>query len=291
MMVKQAYMIIAHSEWPTLNLLLQTLDYEFNDVFLHIDKRVNPLPRLYEFKQAGFHVLQHRHAVYWGNYSQVETEYALFREAAKHGPYMMYHLLSGVDMPIKPQTEIYKFFCDNQDKNFVGIRRSQIDLQDLQNRWSYHYLFMSCNYRTRRYPAPLRLLLTAIRHSVVGIEKLLHIRRNTDIELVKCHQWVSLNQAGIEFILSKENEVCRRFKQTLCCDEVFVSTVLWNSPLRSTLYNTDDDMLGMMRCIDWQRGTPYTWQATDMEELLTSPYMFARKISRELADELKANLL
>lgn len=37
--MKHAYLIIAHSEYPILQILLSMLDEYGNDVYLHIDKR------------------------------------------------------------------------------------------------------------------------------------------------------------------------------------------------------------------------------------------------------------
>ena len=34
-----------------------------------------------------------------------------------------------------------------------------------------------------------------------------------------------------------------------------------------------------MRCIDWKRGEPYTFQKDDFDELMSSNMLFARKFS------------
>ena len=55
--MKHAYLIIAHSEYPILQILLSMLDEYGNDVYLHIDKRAKVLHReLKSFKmdKAGF---------------------------------------------------------------------------------------------------------------------------------------------------------------------------------------------------------------------------------------------
>lgn len=38
-MMKHAFLIIAHNEYPILEVLLSMLDDERNDIYLHIDKR------------------------------------------------------------------------------------------------------------------------------------------------------------------------------------------------------------------------------------------------------------
>ena len=59
--MKHAYLIIAHSEYPILQILLSMLDEYGNDVYLHIDKRAKVLHReLKSFKmdKAGFFILE-----------------------------------------------------------------------------------------------------------------------------------------------------------------------------------------------------------------------------------------
>ena len=62
--------------------------------------------------------------VHWGTQRQVITELLLYREAFCNGPYQYYHLLSGVDLPLKTQPEIHQFlfarkFSVDIDKDIV----------------------------------------------------------------------------------------------------------------------------------------------------------------------------
>ena len=41
--MKHAFLIIAHNEYPVLEVLLSMLDDERNDIYLHIDKRATEL--------------------------------------------------------------------------------------------------------------------------------------------------------------------------------------------------------------------------------------------------------
>lgn len=63
-------------------------------------------------------------------------------------------------------------------------------------------------------------------------------------------------------------------------DEIFLQSYVYNSDkYKNNLYNDKDEDLGCMRKIDWLRGQLYVWQLKDYEELVTSPYLFARKFS------------
>lgn len=82
-------------------------------------------------------------------------------------------------------------------------------------------------------------------------------------------------------LLRNKGLILKRFKWTLCADEVFIQTILWNSPYRSSIHNYDsgDEYLMCMREIDWNRGGPYIWRNEDYSHLMNSDKLFARKFS------------
>ena len=94
--MKHAYLIIVHNEYPVLETLLSMIDDERNDIYLHIDRRSTELYKracLLCTQKARLFLLPTRNKVYWGDISQVETEYLLLETAAKHSTYDYYHLL------------------------------------------------------------------------------------------------------------------------------------------------------------------------------------------------------
>lgn len=90
-----AYLIIAHNNFKQLQILINLLDDDRNDIFIHIDKKVEELPLLTTNKSKLF-ILDKRIDVRWGNVNQIETEILLFETAVKHNQYEYYHLISGV---------------------------------------------------------------------------------------------------------------------------------------------------------------------------------------------------
>lgn len=126
--MKHAYLIIAHNEPDVLKTLLFMLDDERNDIYLHMDARAVELFNQFkdfQLKRGKLIILQNRIAVYWGDLSQVEVEYRLFEAALQNGPYAYYHLLSGVDLPIKTQDYIHEFFRNMREKNLLDSGMSQ----------------------------------------------------------------------------------------------------------------------------------------------------------------------
>ena len=96
--MKHAYLIIAHHEFDILNKLIQAIDDERNDIFIHFDKKVRNCPSL-TTHYSNLYILEKRIDIRWGHCSQIEAEYLLFETAGIRGEYHYYHLLSGVHLP------------------------------------------------------------------------------------------------------------------------------------------------------------------------------------------------
>ena len=104
--MKHAYLILAHMKFD--KCLLQCLDDKRNDIFIHFDYKLTQIPEL-QTKYANLFIIENRIDVRWGDVSVVEAEYVLFEAASRQGSYAYYHLLSGVDMPLKSQDYIHNF--------------------------------------------------------------------------------------------------------------------------------------------------------------------------------------
>ena len=224
-------------------------------------------------------MLEERISVEWGNFSQVECELLLMRTARKHGDYSYYHLLSGVDLPIKSQDYIHKFFS-KPGKNFIGFDHG-INAEHNLYLKVHDYNLLN---KYRRSGFLLRHAADIIRKGVNLF--LSHIaKRPLDIEYKKGANWFSITQALVDEIQKQEDSLKQRYWYTLCCDEIFLQSFVWNNTeLRKTLYSIDDEYKGCMRLIDWNRGNPYTWTMADKEEIMASDRLFARKFSSKHLD-------
>lgn len=78
--------------------------------------------------------------------------------------------------------------------------------------------------------------------------------------------------------MNKEKSILKRFKFTICGDEIFLQTIVYNSPFYEKCYNISDEYVSNQREIDWKRGNPYNWTLEDKDILLRSDKIFARKI-------------
>ena len=283
-MEKHAYLILCHEVTEVLKVLLHQLDDERNDIYLHFDKKASiPVEKLKELsvKRAQLQVLPNPVAVYWAHTSLMEAELLLLRTASADGPHAYYHLLSGSDLPIKTQDEIHTFFQENQGREFVEYWNDEKSQYDALRRVRYYYVF---NRYKKRASFWIHAFTTPIRNIFLIMQKLAgwNRLRGKEIEIKKGSQWFSITEACCRYVLDHESDIYRLFHHTLCPDELFLQTIVWNSPFRKALYNIDNPHLGSMRAIDWDRGNPYVWQKTDMDYLKGSPYLFARKFAEPI---------
>lgn len=283
-MGKHAYLIIAHNKWDQLRFLIDVLNDPRNDFFLMIDSKSK------DFDQDRFAKSLNTKNVFfpervdtrWGNFSQISAEFNLLKAACVHSEYDYYHLLSGIDMPLKSQKEIHDFFDSMMGTEFVDFDRNDDHAQALE-RAQFHYYFQTIIGRHRHTP------LKALRDGFVFLEKILGVNRVKDIEndLGKGSNWFSITDDFARYVVSNEEFIKDHFINTYCCDEVFLQTLLNRSPYKKNWYGykNPDMYYQNLRYLDWGRGKPYTFKKDEFFDICDSGYIFARKFSSDIISE------
>lgn len=276
--MKHAFLIIAHNNFEILKRLLGILDDINSAFFIHIDKKSSvDKDALLEFVKTSQVVFIEPKNIIWGGYSQVDCELRLLKESMK-GSFDYYHLLSGVDMPLKTITEIYSFFEANNGKEFIHFDGQLLDEAEV-NRISLYHVFQT-NVG----------LLKRLNSIAIRIQKILKINRlkNSSVSLKKGANWFSISDNLVKYIVSNEKMIKRMFNFGLCADEVFLQTLVYNSDFRMNLFNQDfnNNYIACMRYIDWNRGSPYVFRKEDYDELIHSGFLFARKFDYEKSSEI-----
>ena len=224
-----------------------------------------------------------RLSVTWGHSSQVMTELLLLQTAMAGEdpaqPYAYYHLISGVDLPIKSNDEIHAFFDQNEGKEFVHFSKNESD-PGFATRIQYYHLF-----RKKRNGFTKVLAQIAFRLQVLlRIDRL----KGQGLTVQKGTNWFSITGDFAKYIVGQTERVEQLFVYSYCGDEVFVQTMLANSPFAANLYmpNCNNDQMACARLIDWERGNPYVFRMADYDEIMQSPAMFARKFSMQTDPEI-----
>ena len=83
-------------------------------------------------------------------------------------------------------------------------------------------------------------------------------------------------------ILKQEKKVKDMYVHTICCDEVFVQTIAYNSEFRNKIYNLENEYDGCLRELAWPSNISgihpgWNFSQKDLEYLLNSKRLFAMK--------------
>lgn len=286
---KHAYLIIAHSEPEIFSVLVSLLDDSRNDIYVHIDKKTDiSLFKTVQTEYSKLFFLENRIDVRWGDISQVATEFLLMETARQQGPYIYYHLISGVDLPLHSQDYIHSFIeALGNDKEFISIA-TEYDYKnriDVSHKTSYYRFFT----RYLKNDGTIKsIFFNFLSSSIVFVQKKLGLKRTYDMELRKGGNWMSITDNLCRFLIDQKTYVMDKFKYTLCQDEIAIPSIILSSTFNEQRYCKNDPSRSDMRLIDWKKGSPYTWTMNDYDELVNSDKIFARKFSSKHIDVVYA---
>ena len=286
-MKKHAYLIMAHTQPELLKKLLQMLDDERNDIYLHIDSKSKdyPLEEVAEIPKKSKCIFTERTDVKWGSYSQINCEMVLLKEAIKT-EHAYYHLLSGMDLPIKTQDEIHEFFEKHAGLEFVDEDLPKISDAAL-SRVKYAHKF----YGKAGSAKDILGALSTKGQRLLGVDK---TKKYGDIIFQKGRNWFSITHGLAKLVVEKEAWIKEVFEKSVCGDEMFLQTVARNSEYASKICNpnTMPDVPDT-RYIDWERGSnnnPYVFREADFEELKKASGLFARKFDLNIDKKIVEKL-
>ena len=274
--MKHVYLILAHNEFEVLKSLIRFLDHVNNDIIIHYDQKVDILPELYT-KYSRCFVLKNRIDGCWGDYSLVKMELELLKHSIKEGSYDLFHIISGVHYPLIPMSELHREY---ESVNKCIFQQMHTDDEEITARMGrYHYfnrMMMSHSFGSFGYKVGRMLWNTSKKH-----KKILNIQRNKGFKFYKSSQWCTLTKEAVNYILTKEREIKKRYSNTFCPDEYFVLSELMNSPLK-------DQILFKQNLLkqDWVSTHPKIYTLESFDELIASGCLYARKFSNENIDLL-----
>jgi uncharacterized protein (DUF433 family) len=267
---------MAHNEPELLCKLLQCLDDERNDIYLHLDERFDALTedQIRDVLTEAHVSFVERKPIYWSGYSQVDCELRMLK-AALPGKYGYYHFISGVDLPIKSQDYIHKYFEDRYGEQFLSATR--VTTWKIASRYKYYHFEKINNKLPRFWSRSLRYVWSMLQ-ALVFINRM----RNVPIkEFYWGQAWFSITHDFASYLVEKEPFIYENFNHGFFNDEVFLATLLMNSPFRG-----NHSPSSYARLIDWDRGRPYTWTIDEYDEIMSSNAIFSRKFSMKKDSEV-----
>lgn len=281
--MRHAFLIIAHERPEELSRLIRAIDDSRNDIYVHVDATSSmDLKSLRGAANNSTLTLIDRTKVTWGGSSQIRVELDLFDAAYRHGPYRYYHLLSGVDYPVKSNDEIHRYFEEHDGLNFIQPVES---LPRQHQRYDqYHLLQDTLIGKKRNFWKYLDFASCQVQQSI-GIH-----RWPKDRVATRYINWVSVTDEVVSRLAERRDGILRRYRFTYCCDEIFLLDELRGTGLESTIAPQ-----GNLRFIEWawhskHDSSPRTLEIEDLAALQDPNIMFARKFllpqSAELYDAI-----
>lgn len=281
---RHAYLILAHNEFELLKLLIERLDDKRNDIFVHIDSKVKARPQL-TTQEAGLYILPQSYDVRWADVSVLEAELYLFayayEQGQKQGGYAYYHLLSGVDLPIKSQDYIHRFFEEHKGKEFIGFYRGEDLERDIRRKVQRYHIFPRDFRGGQGLGAFVKRVLRAV---AIRIQEAMGYQRHPNIHFDKGTQWLSITEELTAELYKNRKAIVSLYHHTFCSDEIAIHSFVANSPFMARVYDPDCEARSAMRHIGWEAGELKDFSNKDFDALASSEALFARKFnSRDMA--------
>ncbi len=289
-MGKHAYLIVANSNFLVLETCLRLLDDIRNDIYLLLDKKIKvkkeTLSRLNEIVKISTLHIYNDMVVNWGGGTQIYAALFLMEETikSKYKNYDYVHFFQGSDLPIKSQDQIHAFFDEQNDIQFVNIQKKSYKMAI--NKCHYRHFFCDNRFfRTNKF-------IKALNFGLVEIQKILRIRKNLDIALFQGSALFSITGDCVSYVLSRKDEIKKRFRFSLAADEVFLQSILMDSCYKEKISKIDTDSSSNARLIDRSRpdgkNSPHVWRTNEFDYIINQPneICFARKFDEKVDYEI-----
>lgn len=275
--MKIALLIHAHTNPDQLARLIPHLKHKDIDIFINVDAKVNI--ELFKRNIEDVYFLDNRVEVVWGRFSQLQQILNSFEEIVNTNiQYSHILFISGLDYPIVPMSEIVEFLSSNQNNSYIDYFKLGDDSWSnlMKKRFEYWFFLSERDIRNN--------------HIVKKILQKLGFKRKYPFEEVyygSC--WFTLSMEAVKYLLDftgKNPKIIDFFKHTGCSDELYIQSVLLNSPLSKNMINE------IYRFFDWgDKGkSPKILTSEDFPKIVASTAWFARKLDINIDTQLMDKL-
>lgn len=283
--MKQAILITAYKDMDHLLDLANFFDKDFS-FYVHLDRKSNikeeEITSLRQIENVRF--VEKKYSVNWGGLNHLKAILFLATVALRDKENYYFHLISGSDFPIKTVRQFKEFFRKNQEKEFINFFEVPFagwaDNGGM-DRLVYYNFYDFWNFKITRERYRIKRLLS--------IQKKFGLKRALSSKMPKLYggsTWWSLSRNFLQYLIDFEKQnsyVLNRFKYTFCSEELYIQTVLFNSPFKTRVENNS------LRHIEWvprNGNNPAILDETDLEKLIQSDAFFARKFEKPTSQEL-----
>lgn len=313
-MFKIAFLVLAHKNIDQVDRLINILNTEKSDVYIHCDKRWAEGFQFFSNKDYCI-CTEKRYECNLDDWSLIEAEIELINTAKKKYNYNYYILLSGQDYPIVPIDNIVKELSLNYPTSYIDV--TPYDKYNwVSSKFDTNILFFRCGRMinsmfSNKYIRKLIKLPIYIINEISNIFTTPRKRlAKLGVELFGGSAWWILSNEVVEFILREfyyNTNVIKELKNTITPEETFFQIMAMRSPGASKIVINQPDMV-LQNCKTYAYffsenkkfcGHPYIFTNSDDDIQLINnkgrECYFARKfdinINSEILDYIDRNLL
>lgn len=285
--MKQAILLMAHKNYYQLEKLINYFCGRC-DIYIHLDKKSDlTKEEIIKLKSLdGVCAVYQKYKVNWGAFSILQTEMYLLEKALNKDKYGYFHLISGQDYPLKSLNSFLHFFETTPIKGFVNTNHMPNKLVDENTfqRLQYHYFMDWFNYKTESGQD--------IIDKIVDFQKKIGYKRRIPDQMWHLYcgsAWFSIDYDVAKYLLfytKYKPSFYHRMRTTFVPEEVYVSTVILNSPFKLSI-NCNDDC----REILWDKtknvDSPQIASLEHIKRMIKRPNaFFARKFELDKSEEV-----
>ena len=265
--MKIAHLILAHKNPKQCLRLIDALQHPAFYFFIHVDKKKDIGPFKALINRANVFFIENRAKIYWGDWGTIQATLNGF-DVILPGGYDYVNVISGQDFPVKSAEYIYNYFNERKGTEFITCDFIEGAWSDVAPRIEEYHLI---NWRI---PGKFRLgkLITRILPPRVF---------PLNYQVVGRANWFSLTNKAASYavgFLMANPKMVNYFKYCWGADEFIFSTVLYNSAFKDKIHDN-------LVYVDWgnaEIGHPKLLVADDMDKLLATDKLFARKFDQDV---------
>jgi len=275
-----AYVVLAHRLPRQVRRLLQRLHHPDDVALVHVDakKDIEPFQRELEplLSSGQVRLAARRVRCHWGGPGHLRATLAAASQLLASGhDFSHLVLLTGQDYPIRPLPEIREFLARHAGRSFIswslGEARDVPDSERAGNeRWLWHG--RPDRLVRRHYKLPRRKRPLSVPNRLMPWVPTRSLPKGL-VPAQGLAYWCLSREAVAyctEYTRTRP-DVARFFRRALAADENYFQMVLLSSPLAAGLVNED------LRYLEWQEWHPRTLTTDDLQPMLASRKLFARK--------------
>jgi hypothetical protein len=287
--MKIFFYVMVHDHPSQLSELVSALEESACEICIHVDAKA----KASEFTRIvppgeRIKYIDERVRVNWGGFSQVKAMLAGMRQFL-NSECSYFVNLSGQDFPALPIRELVEFLETSNGSNFISGSEMALNWSSATYRYErFHFVDALNNFKAKfpsfgiianKVEAAINILFAGVKRKVPG-----------KLPVFAGSGWFMLERNAVDHILQTwetNGRLVRFFSRTVCADEMFFHTILFNSRLKDTIVPNN------YRFAKFIPGTsnPEVLTEADIGQIRLSRAFFARKFhpqkSRQLMSMLK----